>query len=136
MTRAEQQELDSGKLSLDTFVDRKARTEARVNVAFYRMDGIEGDTDVDIFVNYMVQAIEQLNNHPDDRRMIIPCIPGVQEAWLIEWAEERYEELYAKQYKIWEAERQAERRAKQQEEEEFQTRLSTILEDEEYEPED
>lgn len=132
LTRAEQQELDSGKLSLDAFVDRKAREEARVNAAFYRGENTEGNTDLEIFINYMDQAIEQLIRHPEDRCMILPPIPGVPEALLIEWAEEHIAERDARQRQIWEAEQEAER----QKEEELRTRLSTILEDEEYEPED
>lgn len=134
LTREEQQELDSGKLSLDAFVDRKAREEARVNAAFYRKAEVDGDTDVDVFVNYVIEAIEQLVRHEDDRYWHVPCIPGVLEAWLIKWAEERWDELLAKQHKIWEAAREAERqeaKALMQKPE-----LTTILEDEEYESED
>lgn len=125
LTRAEQQELDSGRLSLSAFVDRKVREEARVNAAFYRNAAAEGDNHVDVFVNYTMEAIDQQTRVHEERYRDIPYIPGVLEAWLIQWVEERYDELYAKQHKIWEAEK-----------EEMQTRLSTILEDEEYEPED
>jgi len=132
LTRAEQQELDSGRVSLDAFVNRKALEEARVNAAFYRKAGVEGDNHVDVFVNYIIEAIDQLGRHEDDRCLHIPYIPGVLEKWLIKWAEDRYDVWYARQRKIWEAEQEAERQRK----EEFQLRLSTILENEEYEPED
>lgn len=132
LTRAEQQELDSGKLSLHAFVDRKAREEARVNAAFYRKVETEGDTDVDVFVNYVMEAIGLLDRHEDDRYRSIPSIPGVQEAWLIEWVEDRSDEMYAKQKEEWWQQEEKYRKK----EEELQTRLSTILEDEEYEPED
>lgn len=132
LTRAEQQELDSGKLSLDAFVDRKVREEARVNAAFYRKVKVEGDNHVDVFVNYVIEAIDQLTSrHKEDRYRHIPYIPGVLKLWLIQWVEERYEEMCAKQRKIWEAEEEAHR----QQEEALQVRLSTILENEEYEPE-
>jgi len=129
LSRAEQQELDSGNLSLGAFVDRKVREEARVNAAFYRKAGVEGDNHLDIFVNYMIEAIDQLRcRHEDDRYRHIPYIPGVVEVWLIKWVEERYDKLCARQHKNWEVDRRMK--------EEMQTRLSTIIEHEEYESED
>jgi hypothetical protein len=132
LTRTEQQELDSGKLSLNAFVDRKAQKEARVNAAFYRNAEVNGDTDVNIFIHYVIEAIDQLSWHEDKRYRHIPNIPGVLEASLIRWAEERYDEIYAKQKEIWQQQEEEYRRNK----EELQMRLSTIPEDEEYEPED
>jgi len=132
LTRAEQQELDSGKLSLYEFIDCKAREEARVNAAFYREAEVDGNNDVDVFVNYVIDAIDLLGRYEDDRYRCIPRIPGVLEKWLIEWVEERYDEMCAKERNICEAEE----KAYQQQKEAMQVRLSTILEEDEYESED
>jgi ElaB/YqjD/DUF883 family membrane-anchored ribosome-binding protein len=129
LTRDDQAELDRGTITLEDFVTRRAQAAALQAPGADRLRPQEA---IDWFRQEVLEAHDQLDRDYNDRRVHMPEVAGVMEWMLVRWArccEAEYDEARARM------EQRVHELQAQQRVEEYE-QLSTIQEEEEYDPED